>query len=329
MLPLLACSILFQYGIPPEYSSIKWYPSPSFGSENRIILQESTHHHFLMKSYWHCHLKQLFLPPFPPFFPSQGGRPILSVVASCSHRRPLRSKASQRSSWVSNGFFLWNFRNLRMDFWMDYLIEFGLLEVLPRFICAQFSLDPQDSEFECTTPLTSGWTMLMTSNVSLENHRNCVGGRGERWKISPRHPRMWSVAHEVLATCSASGCLAAQMSESIAGHELNIGLNDIKIIKNHQKASKIIKNHQKSSKTHSNMFGLGVDMQWLWKSVRQIRGFSIFLTTLGAVNPMSPLSIPAPVRLGAGMWPCTHPVDPPVPLRQKSEIQTSRSPKYP
>jgi len=51
------------------------------------------------------------------------------------------------------------------------------------------------------------------------------------------------------------------MSESIAGHELNIGLNDIKIIKNHQKASKIIKNHQKSSKTHSNMFGLGVDMQ--------------------------------------------------------------------
>ena len=255
MLPLLACSILFQYGIPPEYSSIKWYPSPSFGSENRIILQESTHHHFLMKSYWHCHLKQLFLPPFSPFFPSQGGRPILSVVASCSHRRPLRSKASQRSSWVSNGFFLWNFRNLRMDFWMDYLIEFGLLEVLPRFICAQFSLDPQDSEFECTTPLTSGWTRLMTSNVSLENHRNCVGGRGERWKISPRHPRMWSVAHEVLATCSASGCLAAQMSESIAGHELNIGLNDIKIIKNHQKASKIIKNHQKHIQT---CLGLGL-----------------------------------------------------------------------
>jgi protein subunit release factor A len=52
----------------------------------------------------------------------------------------------------------------------------------------------------------------------------------------------------VLATCSASGCLAAQMSESIAGHELNIGLNDIKIIKNHQKSSNIIKNHQKSSK---------------------------------------------------------------------------------
>jgi hypothetical protein len=79
------------------------------------------------------------------------------------------------------------------------------------------------------------------------------------------------------------------------------------------------------------MFGLGVDLQWLWKSLRQIRGFSIFLTTLGAVNPMSPLSIPAPVRLGGGMWPFFAHIQliPQFIHFDRNQIKTSHSPKYP